>query len=39
LSNYGQLRRHTDRFIHQRLAQFALAIAIKLITWADRWNR
>ena len=43
LSNFGQLRRNTDRFIHQRLAQFALAvtliITIKLIKWADRWNR
>lgn len=42
LSNFGQLRRNTDRFIHQRLAQFALAITlvitIKLIKWADRWN-
>jgi len=42
LSNFGQLRRNTDRFIHQRLAQFALAIAliitIKLIKWANRWS-
>lgn len=42
LSNFGQLRRNTDRFIHQRLDQFALAIAaiitIKLIKWADRWS-
>jgi transposase len=42
LSNFGQLRRNTDRFIHQRLAQLALAIAliitIKLIKWADRWS-
>ena len=42
LSNFGQLRRNTDRFIHQRLAQFALAvvciIAVKLIKWADRWS-
>ena len=42
LSNFGQLRRNTDRFIHQRLAQFALAVAliitVKLIKWADRWN-
>lgn len=42
LSNFGQLRRNTDRFVHQRLAQFALAIAciitIKLIKWADRYN-
>ena len=36
------LQRNTDRFIHQRLAQFALAIAciitVKLIKWADRYN-
>ncbi|HMR95751.1 MAG TPA: IS5 family transposase [Microthrixaceae bacterium] len=42
LSNYGQLRRNTDRYIHQRLAQFALAvtaiITVKLIKWADRWS-
>jgi transposase len=42
LSNFGQLRRNTDRFIAHRLAQYALAvaliIAIKLIKWADRWN-
>lgn len=42
LSNFGQLRRNTDRFIHHRLAQFALAvtliITVKLIKWADRWN-
>jgi transposase len=42
LSNFGQLRRNTDRFIHQRLAQFALAIAciitVKLIKWADRYS-
>ena len=43
LSNYGQLRRNTDRRIAHRLAQFALAVAfiltIKLFAWADRWNR
>ena len=43
LSNYGQLRRNTDRRITHRLAQFALAVAfiltIKLFAWADRWNR
>jgi hypothetical protein len=43
LSNYGQLRRSTDRTIPQRLGQFALAVAliltIKLIKWAKRWNR
>ncbi len=42
LSNFGQLRRNTDRFVHQRLAQLALAIAliitVKLIKWADRWS-
>jgi transposase len=42
LSNFGQLRRNTDRFIHHRLDQLALAIAlvitIKLIKWADRWS-
>lgn len=42
LSNFGQMRRNTDRFIPQRLAQVALAIAliltIKLVKWADRWN-
>ncbi len=43
LSNFGQLRRNTDRRAVHRLAQFALAIAIiiaaKLIDWHDRWNR
>ena len=29
-SNYGQLRRSTDRFIHQRLAQIDLAITMIL---------
>lgn len=42
LSNFGQLRRNTDRYIAHRLAQFALAtaliITIKLIKWADRWS-
>ena len=42
LSNYGQLRRNTDRRIHHRLAQLALAIVfivtIKLINWRNRWN-
>lgn len=42
LSNYGQLRRNTDRFIEHRLAQLALAITfvltIKLIKWHDRWS-
>ena len=38
-NNYGQLRRNTDRCIHHRLAQLALAIAliivIMLINWRD----
>ena len=42
LTNYGQLRRNTDRRIHHRLAQLALVIAliitIKLINWRNRWN-
>ncbi len=42
LSNFGQLRRNTDRFLHQRLAQFALAVAliitVKLVKWSDRWS-
>jgi len=42
LSNYGQLRRNTDRRTHHRLAQLALAIVfiitIKLINWRNRWN-
>jgi len=42
LSNYGQLRRNTDRFITHRLAQLALAITllltVKLVKWAKRWN-
>lgn len=42
LTNFGQLRRNTDRYIHQRLAQLALAtvliITVKLIKWADRWS-
>jgi transposase len=42
LSNFGQLRRNTDRFIPHRLAQIALAVAliitIKLVKWAARWN-
>jgi transposase len=43
LSNYGQLRRNTDRRIIHRLAAIALAVAliitIKLFKWADRWNQ
>lgn len=42
LSNFGQLRRNTDRYQHQRLAQFALAVAliitVKLFDHADKWN-
>ena len=42
LSNFGQLRRNTDRFISHRLAQFALAVAliitVKLVKWAKRWE-
>ncbi len=41
LSNFGQLRRNTDRHAAHRPAQFALAvvliITVKLIKWADRW--
>lgn len=43
LSNFGQLRRNTDRHAVHRLAQLALAVTIiitaKLIDWHDRWNR
>ena len=42
LSNFGGLRRNTDRSIAQRLAQFALAITlvitVKLVKWAERWQ-
>lgn len=42
LSNFGQLRRNTDRRITHRLAQLALAIVLlitgKLIDWRDRWS-
>lgn len=42
LSNFGQLRRNTDRKSLHRLAQFALAVAFlltaKLIDWRDRWS-
>jgi transposase len=42
LSNFGQLRRNTDRFVVHRLAQLALAITliltVKLVKWADRWG-
>ena len=42
LSNFGQLRRNTDRKTAHRLAQFALAVAFlltaKLIDWRNRWS-
>jgi transposase len=42
LSNFGQLRRNTDRRTSHRLAQLALAIVFlitaKLIDWRNRWN-
>jgi transposase len=42
LSNFGQLRRSTDRLSAHRAAALALAvvliITIKLVKWADRWN-
>jgi len=42
LSNFGQLRRNTDRFSPQRLGQIALAITliltVKLVKWANRWT-
>ena len=42
LSNYGQLRRNTDRRAIHRLAQLALAIVLlitaKLIDWQRRWS-
>jgi transposase len=42
LSNFGQLRRNTDRVAAHRLAQLALAaaliITIKLLDWADRYS-
>ncbi len=42
LSNFGQLRRNTDRFNAHRLAQFALAVAliitVKLVKWSKRWD-
>ena len=41
-SNFGQLRRNTDRFSTQRLRQIALAVAliltVKLVKWAKRWT-
>jgi transposase len=42
LSNFGQMRRNTDRFTAHRLAQFALAVAliitVKLVKWSKRWR-
>jgi transposase len=42
LSNFGQLRRNTDRKVCHRLAQFALAVVFlitaKLIDWRNRWS-
>jgi transposase len=42
-SNYGQLRRNTDRRARHRHAALCLATVIlivgKLITWRNRWNR
>ena len=42
LSNFGQLRRNTDRFTAQRLGQIALAVTliltVKLVKWAKRWS-
>jgi transposase len=42
LSNFGQLRRNTDRKSVHRLAQFALAVVFlltaKLIDWRNRWS-
>jgi transposase len=42
LSNFGALRRNTDRKITHRLAQFALAVTFlltaKLIDWRNRWS-
>lgn len=42
LSNFGQLRRNTDRKTVHRFAQLALAVAFlltaKLIDWRNRWS-
>ena len=42
LSNFGGLRRNTDRMTVHRLAQLALAVAFllaaKLIDWRKRWS-
>lgn len=43
LSNFGQLRRNTDRSTGHRLAQLSLAVALlltaKLVDWRNRWSR
>jgi hypothetical protein len=40
LSNFGQLRRNTDRRTNHRLGQFAVAILLtpKRIDWRDQWT-
>jgi len=42
LTNFGQLRRNTDRRLEHRTAQLDLAIAlivtVKLVKWAKRWS-
>lgn len=42
LSNFGQLRRNTDRKVRHRLANLALAVVLlltaKLIDWRNRWS-
>jgi hypothetical protein len=41
-SNYGQLRRNTDRRTHHRHAALCLATVVliigKLLTWRNRWS-
>jgi IS5 family transposase len=38
-SNFGQLRRNTDRFTTHRLAQFALAVALIITVKLVKWRR
>ena len=42
-SNFGQLRRNTDRKVVHRLARLAIAavflLTAKLIEWRNRWSR
>ena len=42
LSNFGQLRRNTDRRSIHRMTQLSLAVVClltaKLIDWRDRWS-